>query len=96
MGMRATIVYRITEGVAPFIVSIDCEGVSDSVHWELGSFQFDDIPNGSYIITVTDARRCSVSFPVNVVCCELDGEIICGLTTTVEPTTTIEPTTTTV
>lgn len=64
----AIVRYEITEGVAPFTVSIEPSYIPSQVNPALGIYYFDDVPNGSFIITVTDSVGCSISFPVDVDC----------------------------
>jgi hypothetical protein len=64
----AIVRYEITEGAAPFTVSISPSYIPNQVKPALGAYYFNDVPNGTYTITVTDSVGCFISFPVYVDC----------------------------
>ena len=73
----ATVYYRITGGVAPYTVSIDCPGVLPEVKGSTGIYYFEDIPNGIYTISIVDGIGC-----VN----ESTAVVACGECLTCSPT----------
>jgi hypothetical protein len=82
----ATIRYNIDLGTPPFTASINPAVAGDNLHLGVGSFYFTDIPDGDYIISVSDSAGCHTEFNVSV---------ICEVTTTTSTTTVEDITTTT-
>lgn len=101
--MAATIYYRISEGTPPFTVVIDPAVAPDQVRSTTGDYFFDNVPDGSYEVTVTDSLGFYTSFEVSVVCettttTTIESTTSTTTSTTLElttSTTTIEDTTTT-
>ena len=83
----ATIYYEILSGTPPFKATInppvapDQEGIAS-----LGIYYFSDVPDGSYLITVTDVNGCTD---------EVEASVYCPLTSTTTSTSSTTTTSTT-
>lgn len=85
------IIYQIVAGTPNFTASLNSILVPSQVHTALGVYSFDNIAEGTYILTVVDSLGCSIQREVNTlsgtttryVGCDLVGiaiEIDCALT----------------
>jgi gliding motility-associated-like protein len=101
----AQIVYQILSGKPNFTAHLIPSGIApDQVQTELGEYTFDNVPNGYYVVVITDANGCqgvmecstgvtinhSVRFN-NYVCKQVE---VTTTTTTPAPTTTTTTSTT--
>lgn len=75
----ARVIYAITEGTPPFTVELFPSTKPVQVQLSTGIYDFTDVPNGYYTLTVTDALDCQISFPVDV-SCSAEQCLICSPT----------------
>jgi len=87
----ATIYYSILNGSPPFVASLEISSLPNNNHSALGTYQFNDVPNGGYKLVVTDSNGCKFESNVGV----NFTIVIPTTTTTTLPPTTFPPTTTT-
>lgn len=73
-----TIEYTIINGVAPF--SVELSPYSSTTHTTTGTFQFVNVPDGEYLLTIIDSNDC-----------EYEQTIVINPTVTTTTTTTISP-----
>lgn len=57
----AQIIYQIVSGTPNFIVSLDPPNASAQIQTTVGVYSFDNIPEGTYNVTVTDGISCTVT-----------------------------------
>lgn len=55
------IIYTIESGAAPYTASLIPEIVEPITHEIEGTYQFSDIPNGTYQLIITDSNECTYS-----------------------------------
>lgn len=53
--------YTISLGSAPFVAELIGSNTYINNHATIGSYEFTSIPNGTYLLTVTDSNNCIVS-----------------------------------
>lgn len=80
----ATIYYEILSGQAPFIASLVPNITPDQYPPSIGEYYFTDIPEGDYVVVITDALGCIDYFDATVYCPTTS-------TSTSTTTTTCEP-----
>lgn len=54
----ATVKYTIVSGVAPFIAELTPSLVPVNTHTSVGTYEFVDVPNGSYELKIVDSNGC--------------------------------------
>jgi hypothetical protein len=111
--MAEIITYAITNGDFPITVTLATTLDPDTIiatneHWAYGEYSFENIPSGDYILTITDARGCTIgleacnltpTIDTIVYNCEFDFTFTLvnivpspSITPTVTPSLTITPT----
>jgi len=72
--------YQIISGAPNFTVSLSPKLVPDQVQSSPGIYLFEDVPMGTYILTIVDANLCkfTASVDVDIYPCILEGKIFCG------------------
>jgi hypothetical protein len=53
--------YTIVSGAAPFVAELVPEIVEPNIHNAVGTYEFVNIPNGTYKLTITDSNNCAYS-----------------------------------
>jgi len=53
-----TVRYTIVSGAAPFVAEITPSLVPDNLHVAVGTYEFNDVPNGGYALIITDSNGC--------------------------------------
>lgn len=76
--MAGTVEYTILNGVAPF--SVELSPFTSTTHNATGTFEFINVPNGEYILTIVDSNDC-----------EYEQTIVINPNITTTTTTTIPP-----
>ena len=91
------IVFDILSGTPNFTAHISPNVAVDQILTEYGTYSFTNIPEGEYIITITDANGCisrnsitttTTSTTINVLPCTLTGIIDCNYIIPPPPTPT--------
>lgn len=91
-----SITYNISNAYFPVTVYLK-DGVSPgttivatNTHNFAGEYSFDDVYEAQYTIHVVDVFGCEkfINVPAIAGDCDLEGDIDCNFTTTIEPTTT--------
>ena len=54
----ATITYTIAGGTPNFTATLTPSSIPANTHTAGGTYQFTNVPNGTYTLTVTDANDC--------------------------------------
>ena len=57
--MPTTIEYTINSGTPNFTARLDPEVLEPNVHTEFGTYSFENVPNGTYTLIVTDSNGCT-------------------------------------
>lgn len=61
-----SIKYTITSGTAPFTAKLIGTSIPDNVHQAIGTYQFNNILNGTYSLSITDSNGCNSTTTVVV------------------------------
>lgn len=62
----ATITYNITGGIPPFVAKIVPSSIPINSHTEIGTYSFNDVPDGNYFLDISDNNGCEISTPLTV------------------------------
>lgn len=100
------IIYQISTGAPDFTASLLPAVLPSQTHISTGVYSFDNVPDGSYILSIIDENGCRYTTPVTITSnqCYMEGTIECVNTTTTTTTLDctlegtiqcVEPTTTT-
>ncbi len=54
----ATISYKITSGEAPFTAELTPSIIPIAIHDVVGTYEFNDVPNGNYTLIIVDSNGC--------------------------------------
>ncbi len=79
----ATVYYNIASGLPNFVVELTPSLIPNNTHTTIGTFQFSDVPNGDYLLRITDANNCVFEQEITV------NPFVTTTTTTISPTTNI-------
>jgi hypothetical protein len=75
----AVVKYTIVSGAAPFTAVLTPSSISANTHTTIGTFQFNDVPNGNYALMVTDSNGCIFQQEITL------DPLVSTTTTTVAP-----------
>ena len=54
----AVVSYNIASGLAPFTAKLLGSSLPENIHNSIGTYQFDNVPNGVYTLQIVDANNC--------------------------------------
>jgi hypothetical protein len=76
----ATVYYNILSGAPNFLVELTPSSIPSNINTAIGTYYFDNVPDGEYTLKITDSNNCVFSQVVVV-----DSQNITTTTTTINP-----------